>query len=127
MSVFNRARSSFLVILSFVLLLCCGLAATWLLWQQEQSDQWVRHTVQVQSNLAQGRVLRLRAEVARRGFALSGDPRDAAVVRDVRRDVGVRLSARRQGPLGGVEDVGDGHRTQAFLASRQASQRSMSE
>ena len=76
MSVLNRARSSWLVSITFVLLVCCSLAAAGLLWQQEDSDRWVRHTVQVQSKLAETRILGLRAEVQRRGFALDGDERN---------------------------------------------------
>jgi len=65
-----------LVMIGFALLVCCGVATAKLLQQEHQSDLWVRHTIQVQSKLAQARVLGLRAEVQRRGFALSGNERD---------------------------------------------------
>jgi PAS domain S-box-containing protein len=76
MSLLTRVRSSWLVALSFVVLVCCGITAAWLLSQQELSNRWVRHTVRVQSKLAQARVVGLRAEVARRGFALTGNERE---------------------------------------------------
>jgi PAS domain S-box-containing protein len=78
MSVLNRARFPYFVLLSLALLLCCGLSATGLLWQQGRSARWVTHSFQVRSTLAQSRILNLRAEVARRGFILSRDPRDSA-------------------------------------------------
>jgi PAS domain S-box-containing protein len=62
----------------FIVLMSCGFATAALLSRQQLSDHWVRHTVQVQAKLAQARTFGLRAEVARRGFALSGDERDLA-------------------------------------------------
>ena len=92
MSVLNRARSSWLVSVSFALLVCCCLAATGLLRQQEQSDRWVRHTVQVQSKLAQARILGLRAEVQRRGFVLDGDERSLSGFAAMRAEAERQLS-----------------------------------
>jgi PAS domain S-box-containing protein len=76
MPILTRARSFLLVMIGFALLVCCGLATAKLLEQEQLSDLWVRHTIQVQSKLAQARVLGLRAEVQRRGFALSGNEHD---------------------------------------------------
>ncbi|RZL19900.1 MAG: hypothetical protein EOP64_09975, partial [Sphingomonas sp.] len=76
MPILTRARSFLLVMIGFALLVCCGLATAKLLGQEQLSDLWVRHTIQVQSKLAQARVLGLRAEVQRRGFALSGNEHD---------------------------------------------------
>ena len=76
MSVIQRARSSYLVMLSFGLLLCCAVAAGWLWSEQNRSDRWVRHTVEVQSRLASARIFSLRADVERRGFLLTGSSKD---------------------------------------------------
>jgi len=76
--------------LSFALLLCCGLAGAGLRWQQGRSDWWVNHTVDVQARLAQARILGLRAEVARRGFVLTPNAQDA------RASIAARLEANRQ-------------------------------
>ncbi|MEG3166168.1 ATP-binding protein [Sphingomonas sp. PB2P19] len=93
MSVLNRERSSYLVMLTFGLLLFCGLAATGLRWQQDRSDQWVNHTVQVRERLAQARILGLRAEVARRGFLLTENARDLSAARAAQSEAEVQLAA----------------------------------
>jgi PAS domain S-box-containing protein len=87
-----RARSFYLVILTFGLLLCCGFAVTGLQWQQERSDQLVQHTVQVQARLAQARISSLRAELARRGALLTGNPGDMAMMRTARRETRTQLA-----------------------------------
>jgi len=80
-----QARTSLLVLLSFALVAGCGLAIASLLRQQELSDEWVRHTVAVQSRLSEVRIFRLRAEVAKRGFLLTTDARDLAASEEARR------------------------------------------
>jgi PAS domain S-box-containing protein len=91
MPVSISARSSYLVMLSFAFLLCCGLAATGLQWQQGLSDRWVRHTMDLQNRLAQVRILRLRAEVAGRGFLLTQNPQDLTAARRAREEVDAHL------------------------------------
>ena len=91
MSILARARSSYLVMLSFVLLLCCGIAAVSIQWEQNRSDRWVRHTMEVQNRLSQVRILRLRAEVAWRGFLLTRNAQDLAVARTARKAVSQNL------------------------------------
>lgn len=91
MSVSIPARSSYLVMLSFALLLCCGLAATGVQWQQNRSDRWVRHTMEVQKRLARVRIERLRGEVAHRGFLLTRNLQDLSAARAARVDVSKHL------------------------------------
>jgi len=86
-----RARSSYLVLLSFVLLLCCGLAVAGVQWQQNRSERWVRHTIEVQKRLGEMRNWRLRAEVARRGFLLTRNPQDVAATQLAREEVNRHL------------------------------------
>jgi PAS domain S-box-containing protein len=93
MSVLSRARSSYLVFLCFGLLLCCGLAVTALRSLQDHSEQWVRHTMDVQARLAATRLMGLRAEVARRGFLLTRNSRDLTAARRARRQAEGQLGA----------------------------------
>ncbi|WP_260598810.1 hybrid sensor histidine kinase/response regulator [Sphingomonas endolithica] len=88
-----RARSFYLVILTFGLLLCCGFAVTGLQWQQDRSDRLVNHTVQVQARLAQARIASLRAELSRRGAVLTGNPQDLAAVDIARAETRTQLAA----------------------------------
>jgi PAS domain S-box-containing protein len=89
----NRVRSFYLVIVSFGLLLCCGLVATGLQRQQDRSDHWVRHTVEVQTRLGKAHIARLQAEVARRGFLLTQNPHDLANTLVARDNVERELAA----------------------------------
>lgn len=91
MSVPIRARSTYFVVLSFVVLLCCGLAAANIQREQNRSDRWVRHTMDVQNRLSEVRILRLRADVAWRGFLLTRNSRDFAVAHTARRAVSKKL------------------------------------
>lgn len=77
--------------LSFALLLCCGLAATGLQQQQHRSDGWVRHTMDVQNRLAGLHIATLRADVARRAFLLTRNPQDLATMQTTRRAVAGEL------------------------------------
>ena len=79
-----RSRAPVLVLLIFALLAGCGLAVAALLQQQQASDQWVRHTVAVQARLSEERIYGLRAEVARRGYLLTGSPVDLATSYETR-------------------------------------------
>ena len=78
----RSSRSPWFVITGFLLLICCGAAAIGLVWAQEYSSSWVRHSVRVQATLAQSRIVGLRAEVGRRGYLLTGNARDLATMRD---------------------------------------------
>ena len=78
----RSSRSPWFVITGFLLLICCGAAAIGLVWAQEYSGSWVRHSVRVQATLAQSRIVGLRAEVGRRGYLLTGNARDLATMRD---------------------------------------------
>ena len=74
-------RTPWLVLTGLLLLLACGAATTRLLWARDASDSWIRHTTEVQEHLATARVLGLRSEVARRGYILTGNPRDRTAAR----------------------------------------------
>ena len=78
MALLLRNRMPLLVLLSFAALAGCGLAIAALLHDQQASDRWVRHTVAVQSRLAEDRIFGLRAEIARRGFLATGSSQDLA-------------------------------------------------
>ena len=88
----RHARSSLHIAISFIVLIYCGFSVVWLLAERHEADLWVRHTVEVQSRLAQARIWGLRAEVARRGFALSGDARDLAYIATAKRSAEVQLA-----------------------------------
>ncbi len=87
-----RARTMALAATLVLLTLCSAAAAT--LWQQRaNSERWVRHTVAVQSSLAQARIDRLRAEVAWRDFVLTGNEADIRQYETLSDTVSRRLSA----------------------------------
>ena len=71
----RRERPLTLIVGGLLLALCAAAVAA-LQWQQSASDAWVRHTISVRSELAQTRILGLRAEIALRGYLLTRDPRD---------------------------------------------------
>ena len=71
-------RARWLVLTGLLLLLACGAATTRLLWARDTSNEWVRHTVEVQAHLAAARVFGLRSEVARRGYIITANPADRA-------------------------------------------------
>ncbi|HEX8414833.1 MAG TPA: CHASE3 domain-containing protein, partial [Sphingomicrobium sp.] len=102
MSVPNRARSSYLVILSFALLLCCGLAVIGLRWQQDRSERWVHHTVEVQKRIDQIHIAVLKAELAKRRFLFTVDPFDLAAAsaarEETRRDFTVVAGMTKDNP-----------------------------
>ncbi|MGN6278613.1 MAG: CHASE3 domain-containing protein [Sphingomonas sp.] len=74
------------------MLLCCGSSALWLFWQQRNADIWVRHTLSVQNQLGQVQVSATRAEINRRGYLLTGDPRDIDAFRQAQKTVGPNLA-----------------------------------
>lgn len=78
-----------------VLLLFAATAA-WLLPQEQEAQRWVRHTAQVREALAGYRIMALRAEVARRGYLLTGDPKDLRTYRELTRAFPARLDDVRR-------------------------------
>lgn len=60
--------------IGFVMLLCCGLVAAWLSWEQREADHWVRHTSAVENLLDRMQILGMRAEIDRRGYLLRPQP-----------------------------------------------------
>jgi PAS domain S-box-containing protein len=64
----------------FFLLICSVGSGLWLAWQKQEAERWVRHTFEVSDQLAQVRILHLRAQVYRRTYLLTGVPEDRAAV-----------------------------------------------
>lgn len=92
----NRPRSRAMIAAVFFLLICSAGSGLWLAWQKQEAERWVRHTFEVSEQLAQVRILNLRAEVYRRTFLLTGRPEDRAAVGTLRAGVAQALDELRR-------------------------------
>ena len=92
----SRRRSRTTIVAVFVLLICCAGSGLWLAWQKQTAEKWVRHTFQVGERLSRVRILTLRTELGRRGYLLTGDPEDRAIVAEVHRNLPQEVEALRR-------------------------------
>ncbi|WP_158298991.1 ATP-binding protein [Sphingomonas psychrotolerans] len=95
----NRRRSRTMIVAVFFLLICCAGSGLWLAWQKQTAETWVRHTFEVGKRLSKVRILSLRAEMGRRGYLLTGDAEERAIVTEVRRTLPPEVDALRSGTL----------------------------
>jgi signal transduction histidine kinase/CheY-like chemotaxis protein len=86
-------KASLPLVLCFVFLLLCAASAMWLSWKQKSADGWVRHTLEVENRLSQVQILTMRADIHRRGFLITGSPRNVRTYYTVREDVLPALAA----------------------------------
>jgi PAS domain S-box-containing protein len=91
----NRHRSRTLIAAVFLLLICCAGSGMWLAWQKQNAENWVRHTFTVSDRLSKVRIITLRAEMSRRGYMLTGEAEERAVVAQMTRALPAELEALR--------------------------------
>lgn len=79
-----RRRSHLMVAAAHVLLMAGAISGAWLFREERAADRSVRHTFAVNDQLSAVRLLALRAEMYRRGYLLTGNPRDKADLAAIR-------------------------------------------
>ncbi len=89
-------RSQAVMIIAFLLLSCCAGSGLWLAARKQAADSWVRHTFEVRESLAQVRITLLRAEVYRRSYLLTGNPKARTTLEESRHALIPALITLRQ-------------------------------
>ena len=85
-------RLATFMLLGFLALIGAGIAAAWVVAENQRHARWVAHTYQVENVILDTRRLLEQGETARRGFLLS---RPAAAGKALRPAVAVRLVKAR--------------------------------
>jgi PAS domain S-box-containing protein len=122
----NPHRSRRVIAAVFLLLICCAGSGLWLAWQKQIAEKWVRHTFEVTERLSKVRILTLRGEMARRGYLLTGDAEDRALVDEIRRTLPQEIDALRASTLDNPDQGIRAARLAALIGERLAgAERSM--
>ena len=60
------------LLIASTLILCSGVSAIWLTWQQRAAEGWVDHTFEVENTLSELRIAEMNVELQRRDYLISG-------------------------------------------------------